>query len=362
MHASRTLNPSMRTPNKHSAHVCARLRAGNALLFEALKRTIEAQWMPDSHAVSFDSTVIFGPGYNFSGMESTAREEFRDEYECVVWPSGGLGPAKWSAYCTYEGSMWFEQFDTAEEAKEVCMRLLDTVIPNHPAMQARAAIKAAAEFIQPPPTGESSVVTRDDTLNGENDSLEEALAREQLSPQLSVTLRRRLIKIHDALCNQLGDTDPYIDDAMTDAEICEEMPIHWAAKEIADLIGDSSWDQDPSSLASKLHPASNDLQPPKGNAMTTPMSTQTTLELIESAITSIEDGWTKSALETLKEAQLQEKAREQLLNAGVAPEPMKYLVDTLKLAVRQNSSDMLMTGEELRQCEAAIAKATGEQK
>ena len=32
------------------------------------------------------------------------------------------------------------------------------------------------------------------------------------------------------------------------------------------------------------------------------------------------------------------------------------LLSALRLAVRQNSHDMLMTGEELRQCEAAIAK------
>jgi hypothetical protein len=35
------------------------------------------------------------------------------------------------------------------------------------------------------------------------------------------------------------------------------------------------------------------------------------------------------------------------------------LLEALRLAVRQNSHDMLMTGEELRKCEAAIAKATG---
>jgi hypothetical protein len=34
------------------------------------------------------------------------------------------------------------------------------------------------------------------------------------------------------------------------------------------------------------------------------------------------------------------------------------LLEALKLAVRQNSHDMLMTGEELRKCEAAIARAT----
>jgi hypothetical protein len=34
------------------------------------------------------------------------------------------------------------------------------------------------------------------------------------------------------------------------------------------------------------------------------------------------------------------------------------LMEALKLAVRQNSHDMVMTGEELRKCEAAINKAT----
>lgn len=37
------------------------------------------------------------------------------------------------------------------------------------------------------------------------------------------------------------------------------------------------------------------------------------------------------------------------------------LLDALRLAVRQNSHDMMLTGEELRFCEAAIAKATGQQ-
>jgi hypothetical protein len=36
------------------------------------------------------------------------------------------------------------------------------------------------------------------------------------------------------------------------------------------------------------------------------------------------------------------------------------LLEALRVAVRQNSHGMLMTGEELRACEAAIAKATGE--
>ena len=41
---------------------------------------------------------------------------------------------------------------------------------------------------------------------------------------------------------------------------------------------------------------------------------------------------------------------------AAAPELLK----ALKLAVKQNQHDMLLTGEELRQCEAAIAKARSE--
>jgi len=36
------------------------------------------------------------------------------------------------------------------------------------------------------------------------------------------------------------------------------------------------------------------------------------------------------------------------------------LLEALKIAVRQNSHDMAMTGEELRKCEAAIAQCEGE--
>ena len=38
------------------------------------------------------------------------------------------------------------------------------------------------------------------------------------------------------------------------------------------------------------------------------------------------------------------------------------LLAALKLAVKQNSHDMLMTGEESRQCEKAIASVEGEGK
>lgn len=122
------------------------LRVQNSLLqdlMEALRGTVDLAWTEDSHAVNFDSTVLFGPYYDFSGVDGHLRQEFLGEIECIVWPSGSLGARKWSAYCTYDGSLWFEKFDTAQEAKEACMRLLDKVLPDHPAMKARAAIAKA---------------------------------------------------------------------------------------------------------------------------------------------------------------------------------------------------------------------------
>ena len=107
-------------------------------LLEALRECVNSIWVIDSHVVDFDCTVRFGPYYDFSGLDGIDRHEFLAEHSCVVWPSGG----KWSAYCTYEGATWFELFDSADAAKEKCMRLLDRVMPTHPAMKARAIIAA----------------------------------------------------------------------------------------------------------------------------------------------------------------------------------------------------------------------------
>lgn len=105
-------------------------------LLEALEESVDLAWVEDSHLVEFDPSVIFSEFYDFSGVDGTSRIEFHGQHECIVWPG-----SKWSAYCTYDGSLWFEKFDTAQEAKEACMRLLDKVLPDHPAMRARAAIR-----------------------------------------------------------------------------------------------------------------------------------------------------------------------------------------------------------------------------
>ena len=73
----------------------------------------------------------------------------------------------------------------------------------------------------------------------------EALAQKDEQEQ-PVAWKRRLVEIHDALSYELGDTDPHIEDDMTDEEVREEMPVFWAAKEVAKLIGDAPWDSLPS--------------------------------------------------------------------------------------------------------------------
>ena len=75
-------------------------------------------------------------------------------------------------------------------------------------------------------------------------ALRRALA--QKDEQEPVAWKRRLAEIHDALSYELGDTDPHIEDDMTDEEVREEMPVFWAAKEVATLIGDAPWDSLPS--------------------------------------------------------------------------------------------------------------------
>jgi hypothetical protein len=49
------------------------------------------------------------------------------------------------------------------------------------------------------------------------------------------------------------------------------------------------------------------------------MTTMTTLQNIEDAITAIKDGWASTALTILEEARLNEKARTQLMEADIYP-------------------------------------------
>jgi hypothetical protein len=62
--------------------------------------------------------------------------------------------------------------------------------------------------------------------------------------------KRRLVVIHRALDEALGDSDPT--DDMTDEEIREEEPVLWAAMQIADMIGGGPWDKYTANAASDL--------------------------------------------------------------------------------------------------------------
>lgn len=121
-------------------------------LLEALRALVDSHWLEDSHAVDFDGTVLFSPSYDFSNLDCHRRSELRmDGFECVVWP-GGYPDFKWSAYSTYEGSLWFEQFDSEAEARAVCMKLLADVMPEHSVSKAMAAIaRAEGALAEPQP-------------------------------------------------------------------------------------------------------------------------------------------------------------------------------------------------------------------
>lgn len=71
---------------------------------------------------------------------------------------------------------------------------------------------------------------------------DKALNQAQKDGQEPAAWKRRLVEIHDALSYELGDTDPHIEDDMTDEEVREEMPVFWAAKEVAELIDEVPWD------------------------------------------------------------------------------------------------------------------------
>ena len=126
-------------------------------LLEAMRALVDSHWLEDSHAVDFDGTVLFSPSYDFSNLHCHRRSELRmDGFECVVWP-GGYPDFKWSAYSTYEGSLWFEQFDSEAEARAVCMKLLADVMPEHSVSKAMDAIaRAEAALAEPQPDAEEA--------------------------------------------------------------------------------------------------------------------------------------------------------------------------------------------------------------
>ena len=133
-------------------------------LLGALRALVDSHWLEDSHAVDFDGTVFFGQYYDFSGIDGYRRAEFRDEaIEFVVWPAGSAS-GKWSAYATWDGSLWFERFDSEDEARAVCMKKLVRVMPDHPVSRAVAAIARAEAALAEPQPDAGPTMTRDDVI------------------------------------------------------------------------------------------------------------------------------------------------------------------------------------------------------
>ena len=100
-----------------------------------------------------------------------------------------------------------EALKQALEALEEAMKVIELVMPieGDVTREARAAIRAALA---------------------------------QKDEQEPVAWKLRLVEVHDALSYELGDTDPHIEDDMTDEEVREEMTVFWAAQEVAKLMDD----------------------------------------------------------------------------------------------------------------------------
>lgn len=114
-----------------------RLTSANADLLEALKQCIQLAW-EDSREISFDSTVKFGIGYDFDGVDKFRMEVHTPIGSWMVWPSG----YRYSVYRD-NGDMWFEQFDSRADAEELVLSCIDRLCPTYPTAVARAAIAKA---------------------------------------------------------------------------------------------------------------------------------------------------------------------------------------------------------------------------
>lgn len=70
----------------------------------------------DTAKVRFDSTMIFGKGYDFEGLELLREEADTPLGRFVVWPDCCGGSKNWSLYGGREG--WFQSgFPTKEAAQ-----------------------------------------------------------------------------------------------------------------------------------------------------------------------------------------------------------------------------------------------------
>ena len=53
----------------------------------------------DTNTIQLDGTMLFGKGYDFSGLESHRQEAFTDGIGYAIWPESG----GWAIYETSEG-------------------------------------------------------------------------------------------------------------------------------------------------------------------------------------------------------------------------------------------------------------------
>lgn len=125
-----------------STHTIQALRLAQSAL-------LDAAWVEGSHSIELDSTIMFHPGSDLSQtVDSVLRQEFHGvEYGCVIWPG-----RRWTAYCTYQGSTWFEAFSSSDEARTHCMRFMSGFAEIDPVVAAWSVLQASIDdCVQAPP-------------------------------------------------------------------------------------------------------------------------------------------------------------------------------------------------------------------
>lgn len=91
------------------------------------REQFDTAWEEGSDEVNFDSTIVFGKGYDFEPLECLAVQACFERTSFLAWPDR-FGPGKkWSLYSTHYGVMWFERFADLEAAKEAAYRELQSI-------------------------------------------------------------------------------------------------------------------------------------------------------------------------------------------------------------------------------------------
>ena len=71
-----------------------------------------------SDNIRLDSSIVFGKGYDFFGLEILRQEATGPNGNYLIWPNN----KKWTLYRDTDGAMSFERFDTEESCKEAAER------------------------------------------------------------------------------------------------------------------------------------------------------------------------------------------------------------------------------------------------